>query len=109
MEWRCWRCCWPGASGLPAAEDGKDDAGARPRSSPRRGRTPKEALKDAFRQAVQQVVGVAVDAETQVKNDEVIADKVLTYSDGLITKYEEVSKTERKGLVRIKIKATVEP
>lgn len=44
------------------------------------GMTPDEALKDAFRNAVRQVVGAVVDAETLVKNDEVINDKVLTYS-----------------------------
>jgi hypothetical protein len=67
-----------------------------------------EAIKDAFRNAVRQVVGAVVDAETLVKNDEVISDKVLTYSDGLVKKYEEMSKKESKGLFRVKIKATVE-
>jgi hypothetical protein len=38
--------------------------------------TADEALKDAFRNAVRQVVGAVVDADTLVKNDEVIDDKV---------------------------------
>lgn len=69
-----------------------------------------EALKDAYRNAVRQVVGAVVDAETLVKNDEVIDDKVLTYSDGFIKGYEEVagSKKVKGGLHRIKIKAQVE-
>jgi hypothetical protein len=69
-----------------------------------------EALKDAFRTAVRQVVGAVVDAETVVKNDEVIDDKVLTYSDGFIKKYDEVpgSTQVSKGLHRVKIKAEVE-
>jgi hypothetical protein len=69
-----------------------------------------EAIKDAFRNAVRQVVGAIVDAETLVKNDEVIDDKVLTYSDGFINKYDEVpgSKQTHGGLHRIKIKATVD-
>ena len=54
------------------------------------GTTPDEALKDAFRNAVRQVVGAVVDAETMVKNDELIDDKVLTYSDGFIKTYQEV-------------------
>ena len=69
-----------------------------------------EALKDAYRNAVRQVVGAVVDAETLIKNDEIIDDKVLTYSDGFITGYEEVdgSKKVKSGLHRIKIKAQVE-
>jgi len=69
-----------------------------------------EAIKDAYRNAVRQVVGAVVDADTLVKNDEVIDDKVLTYSDGFIKGYEEVagSKKFQGGLHRIKIKAQVE-
>ena len=51
------------------------------------GTTADEAIKDAFRNAVRQVVGAVVDAETLVKNDELIDDKVLTYSDGFIKGY----------------------
>ncbi len=69
-----------------------------------------EALKDAYRNAVRQTVGAVVDAETLVKNDEVIVDKILTYSDGFIKSYEEIpgSKTFKNGLHRIRIKAQVE-
>jgi len=74
------------------------------------GTTSEDALKDAFRNSVRQVVGALVDAETLVKNDEIIDDKVLTYSDGFIKSYEEVpdSKKIQGGLHRLKIKATVE-
>jgi len=74
------------------------------------GTTPDEALKDAFRNAVQQVVGAVVDAETMVKNDELIEDKILTYSNGFIKGYEEVpnSKKNESGVHRVKIKAEVE-
>jgi hypothetical protein len=74
------------------------------------GASPEEALRDAFRNAVRQVVGAVVDAETQVKNDELINDKVLTFSDGFIKKYDEIdgSKTQIAGLHRIRIKANVE-
>ena len=72
------------------------------------GITPEEALKDAFRSAVRQVVGALVDGETLVKDDEVVSDKVLTFSNGFIKQYSEMSKIEAKGLIRIKIKAQVE-
>jgi GYF domain 2 len=74
------------------------------------GSTPDEALKDAFRNAVRQVVGAFVDAETLIKDDQVIDDRVLTYSAGFIKTYDEVSgsKQSEGGLQRIKIKASVE-
>ncbi|MBX9579359.1 MAG: hypothetical protein K2X87_03545 [Gemmataceae bacterium] len=72
------------------------------------GRTAEEATKDALRNAVRQVVGAVVDAETVVKNDEVITDQVLTYSDGLVNTYTELSRKEEKGLVRVRIDARVE-
>jgi hypothetical protein len=74
------------------------------------GATADEAIKDALRNAVRQVVGAIVDAETLVKDDEVIEDKVLTYSDGFVKGYDEIagSKKLKGGLHRIKIKAQVE-
>ena len=72
------------------------------------GATKDAALKDAFRNAVRQVVGAVIDAETLVKNDEVISDKVLTYSDGFVTKYDEIGKKNENDLIRIKIRAIVE-
>lgn len=72
------------------------------------GGTSDESLKDAFRNAVRQVVGAVVDAETLVKNDQIISDKVLTYSDGFVKSYDEISKTQDKGVYRTKIKASVE-
>lgn len=69
-----------------------------------------EALKSAFRAAVQQVVGAVVSAETIVKDDAIISDKILTYSDGFIEKYDEIpdSKTLKAGVHRVKIKAVVQ-
>ena len=74
------------------------------------GATPDDALKDAFRNAVRQVVGAVVDGETLVKNDEIIKDKVLTYSDGFIKSYKEVEDSKRieNGLHRVRITAGVE-
>lgn len=72
------------------------------------GITADEALKDAFRSAVRQVVGAVVDAETLVKDDELIDDKVLTYSDGFVKTYEKLSEKQQGGLIRIKIAASIE-
>jgi hypothetical protein len=72
------------------------------------GADPDDALKDAFRGAIQQVVGALVDAETLIRNDKVISDKVLTYSDGVIKTYKEISRRRVKGLWKVKISAVVE-
>lgn len=73
------------------------------------GTTRQEALKDAFRNAVRQVVGAVLDAETLVKDDKIIDDKVLTNSDGIIGKgYEELEEKNEGGLVRVKIRASVQ-
>ena len=72
------------------------------------GLTSKAALEDAFRNAAQQVVGLYVDAETLIKNDELVEDKVLTYSDGFVKKYDEISVRKKDGLVKIKILAKIE-
>jgi hypothetical protein len=73
------------------------------------GKDEKEARKAAFRDAVSKVVGNLVDAETVVKNDEVISEKILEFSGGFIKSYETL-KTEKTsdGLIRVRIKATVE-
>jgi hypothetical protein len=73
------------------------------------GLTIDEAQKDAFRNAVRQAVGLVVDADTLVRNDQLVEDKVLTYSDGFITKFEPIpgSMKQQGGLVRLKIKAQV--
>ncbi len=73
------------------------------------GTTRSEAEKDAFRRAVREVVGLVVDSETLIKNDELIDDKVLTYSDGFIKKgWETLSEKTKGGLVHLKIKVEVE-
>ncbi|HTV54881.1 MAG TPA: hypothetical protein VMI06_08180, partial [Terriglobia bacterium] len=84
------------------------------RSSPKKpgvdegvGRTPDEALRDAFRNSVSRVVGVYVDAETRLKNEEIISDQVLTYSEGFIESYEVVGTSKADGLHHVRVRAVV--
>ena len=72
------------------------------------GATPDEAQKDAFRNAVRQVVGTVVDAETLVKNDDVIDDAVLTFSGGFVKKWDVLTTKSENGVHRVTIKAVVE-
>jgi hypothetical protein len=72
------------------------------------GTTAEEALKDAFRNAVRQVVGEVVDAETLVKNEELVKDQVLTYSDAFVPRHKKLSERQENGQFRVSIQATVQ-
>ena len=73
------------------------------------GFSPDEAEKDALRNAVETVVGQYVGTSVVVENDELIEDKILTYSAGFVETYDRIGEPRRRddGLVSIKIKATV--
>jgi hypothetical protein len=73
------------------------------------GRNETDATKDALSNAVRQAIGAVLSAETMVKNDQVIRDQILTYSDGFVEKYEMVGKpdTTYSGLVSVRIRAQV--
>jgi len=75
------------------------------------GKTKQDALKDAIRNAVRQAVGAIVDTETLVKNDKIIEDRIILFSDGIVKTYEELDPPIRDsddGLAHVKIKALVE-
>ena len=67
-----------------------------------------EALKDAYRDAVERAVGLYVDAEQMMKNEELVKDQILTQSNAYIEKY-DVTKESAKpnGLVEVQILAEV--
>lgn len=77
-----------------AAGIGRDDAGA---------------TKDALSNAVRQAIGEFVSAETLVKNDDVVRDQILTYSDGFVEDYDLIGKPQQTdgGLISITIRANV--
>jgi len=73
------------------------------------GMNEEDAKKQAYRNAVQSVVGAMVVAETLVENDALVRDKVLSHSDGYITKTEQVGQSVALsgGLVEVTMKVTV--
>jgi hypothetical protein len=71
------------------------------------GPDPEKALQNAFSEAIEQTVGVLVDAESAVKNDQLIRDEVLTYSRGYVEKFEVVKRWEEGGLQHATILAVV--
>ena len=66
-----------------------------------------EALKDAYRDAVERAVGMFVDAEQMVTNDEAIKDEILTQSNAYIKKCDVVSEQTQNGVVMISVLAYV--
>ena len=68
-----------------------------------------DAKRQAYRNAIQSVIGAMVVAETLVENDTVLRDKVLSHSDGYITKVEQVGATRTKegGLFEVTMRVTV--
>ena len=71
------------------------------------GITRAEALKDAYRDAVERAVGLYVDAEQMVKNDELVSEQILTQSNAYVEKYDVVKESSANGLVTLRILATV--
>lgn len=72
------------------------------------GTDPAAALADALRNAVRQAVGVYVDSETLTNKEEVVSDKVLTFSDAFVVRFEELSRSVADGLVTIKVSAAIQ-
>lgn len=65
------------------------------------------ALLNAYSNAVQQALGSYVDAETLVQNNQIVRDKILTYSKGFIEKADIVSQNQANGLFQVNIRAKV--
>ena len=73
------------------------------------GETKEEAEKDACRNAVEFAVGTFIDSETQLKNEHLIKDEILSHSNGYIEKYEVTGASRSKrGLgIEVDVKAWV--
>jgi len=67
----------------------------------------KDALRAAFRNAVEQAVGVQVASQTSVKNFKVIEDKIYTVSEGFVEKWEVISEQVQGPDLILQIKAWV--
>ena len=52
---------------------------------------------NAYSNAVQQALGLYVDAETLVQNDQIVQDKILTYSKGFIQEVTTVKQSQANG------------
>ncbi len=67
-----------------------------------------EAKLDAFRNAIEKGMGVLIHSVTEMKNFEVVRDKVFAKSKGLVTGYRVLRKWKTPdGILHLKVKATV--
>lgn len=75
------------------------------------GATPDQAEKAALVSAVQQAVGLFLDSETLLQNEQIIYDKILSVSNGYVSKMEVLLPPRKRpsdGLFETTINATVE-
>lgn len=100
----------PGAAEVriaPAAAERKGDSRTMDVVATGVGLDAESATQNAFCQAIEQAVGVLVDAETRVKNDEIVTEKVLTFSRGFVQQFSVVRRWEQNGLHYARIRAQV--
>lgn len=71
------------------------------------GMTEGKAIEEALRSAVQQSVGVYMDADTITANEDVIKDEILSYSAGFVEDYKKLGVSQKDGLVEVKLSVKV--
>jgi len=72
------------------------------------GYSKEEAIKIALRSAIEQVYGTFVSANTEMLNDEIVKDEIVTISSGNIKEYKEISNTFLpNGKYFVQIQATI--
>ena len=71
------------------------------------GQTKEEATRNALRSAIEQAFGTFVSANTEVLNDELIKDEIVTVSSGNIVSYKELSLSENSGVYDVSVQAVV--
>ena len=72
------------------------------------GITPSDAENDALRAAVENTVGVLVDAQTLVENSMLIEDNIYTQSRGFVNNYSVLSREQVGDIWRVTINADVD-
>jgi len=95
------------SSGISSKENQNDIINTKKIIATGLGLSEEKALKNAFKSAIQQFVGVVVDSEIQLKNGKIIKDNIFTASNGFIQEYDILSVNNKDGLFEIEIKAIV--
>jgi len=71
------------------------------------GPTKDEATKVALRSAIEQAFGTFVSSNTNILNDELVKDEIVTVSSGNIKSYEYISEDNSNGKYNVVVKAVV--
>ena len=72
------------------------------------GATPEVAKQNALRNAIEQAFGTFISSNTEILNDELIKDEIVSVANGNIQNYEVISETEIPDIgYATTIKATV--
>lgn len=74
------------------------------------GRTKDEAVQNALRSAIEQSMGAFISSKTEILNDELISDKIVSVSSGNIKKYEVISSQQlinQNTLVAVKAEVSM--
>jgi hypothetical protein len=67
----------------------------------------RDALDAALRDAVEQVVGVMVTAQSLTSNNQLVSDKILSRTEGYVRKYDVLDKKEEAGVMKVTLKVQV--
>jgi Flagellar assembly protein T, N-terminal domain len=70
-------------------------------------RATREAKEAALREAVEQVAGVMISAQTLSANSQLISDQVFSHSAGYVRSYQVLSQSQEKGVVKVTVRAEV--
>jgi hypothetical protein len=65
------------------------------------GKTFEQARQNAFRLAVEEVAGFAILSETELQNQNITRDEIITYSSAFVDKYKIVNQTESNNSVKL--------
>lgn len=66
-----------------------------------------EARQQAFRMAVEQAVGVIVSSETEMDNQRIQRDEIITYASGYVSEYKLVDQMQRSNRIWVKMQVWV--
>ena len=73
------------------------------------GATVDQARQQGFRLAVEHAVGTVVASETEVRNDRVARDEIITYASGYVDRFEVVEQQQVGNRVLVNMKVWVRP
>jgi hypothetical protein len=65
------------------------------------------ARQSAFRMSVERAVGVIVSSETEVRDQRIRRDEIITYASGFVSDYKLVDQTQRNGRTWVKMQVWV--